>query len=107
MKNPPYLHEVDQVLPHCDARHAALMLLCAHAGLRVSEALALTTADVHGASLTVRGKGGRVRRVPLGRSANMHERRAALSVTTAERSLPQQRRMAFDGPGPSGSGYSE
>lgn len=67
VRNPPYLHEIDQVLPHCDARLAALTLLCAHAGLRVSEALALTAADVHGASLTVRGKGGRVRRVPLGR----------------------------------------
>ncbi|GGS28489.1 tyrosine-type recombinase/integrase [Deinococcus knuensis] len=67
VKNPPYMHEIDAVLPHCDARLAALLLLCAHAGLRVSEALDVRRADLHGASLTVRGKGSKVRRVPLGR----------------------------------------
>ncbi|UBV45440.1 tyrosine-type recombinase/integrase (plasmid) [Deinococcus taeanensis] len=74
VKNPPYLSEVDDVLAHCEPRLAALLLLCAHAGLRVSEALSVRTADIHGTQLTVQGKGGKVRRVPLGRRV-----RAALS----------------------------
>ncbi len=67
VKNPPYMREVDDVLPHCPPRLAALLLLCAHAGLRVTEALTLKVSDIHGAQLTVHGKGGKVRRVPLGR----------------------------------------
>ncbi|GGM59963.1 integrase [Deinococcus arenae] len=67
VKNPPYMREVDDVLPHCDPRLAALLLLCAHAGLRVTEALTLKVSDIQGAQLTVHGKGGKVRRVPLGR----------------------------------------
>ncbi|WP_237725057.1 tyrosine-type recombinase/integrase [Deinococcus alpinitundrae] len=66
VKNPPYLTEVDLVLPHCDAPLAALLFLCAHAGLRVSEALAVKQSDVQGKMLVVHGKGGKVRRVPLG-----------------------------------------
>ena len=66
VKNPPYLTEVDLVLPHCDAPLAALLFLCAHAGLRVSEALAVKQSDVQGKLLTVYGKGGKMRRVPLG-----------------------------------------
>lgn len=65
VKNPPYYQEIDQVLPHCEPRLAALLLLCAHAGLRVSEALGTTTHDVHGKQLEVRGKGGKRRQVPL------------------------------------------
>lgn len=67
VKNPPYMREIDEVLAHCDVRLAALLLLCAHAGLRVSEALNVKTADIQGAQLTVHGKGGKVRRVPLGK----------------------------------------
>ncbi|AZI44912.1 site-specific integrase (plasmid) [Deinococcus psychrotolerans] len=66
VKNPPYLSEVDLVLPHCDAPLAALLFLCAHAGLRVSEALSVKANDLQGKTLTVHGKGGKVRRVPLG-----------------------------------------
>lgn len=67
VKNPPYLREVDEVLGHCDARLGALLLLCAHAGLRVTEALNVKASDISGAQLTVHGKGGKHRRVPLGR----------------------------------------
>lgn len=66
VKNPPYLQEIDAVLPHCEPRLAALILLCSHAGLRVSEALAVRQEDIQGRNLVVQGKGGKVRRVPLG-----------------------------------------
>lgn len=46
-------------------RDAAIFALLYGAGLRLAEALALTTSDVAGDALTVRGKGGRQRRVPL------------------------------------------
>ncbi|MPY67665.1 tyrosine-type recombinase/integrase [Deinococcus sp. SDU3-2] len=65
VKNPPYLREIDAVLGHCDARLAALLLLCAHGGLRIGEALGVHTEDLGGGLVTVRGKGGKVRRVPL------------------------------------------
>lgn len=67
VKNPPYLREIDAVLEHCEPRLAALLLLCAHAGLRVSEALSVKVADIQGPRVTVHGKGGKVRRVPLGK----------------------------------------
>lgn len=67
VRNPPYTREIDAALAHCDPRLAALLLLCAHAGLRVSEALGVQAQDILGTQLTVRGKGGKVRRVPLGR----------------------------------------
>ena len=44
----------------------ALLLLCAHSGLRITEALGVTRADLQDRLLEVRGKGGKVRRVPLG-----------------------------------------
>lgn len=66
VKNPPYMAEIDAVLSHCEPRLAALILLCAHAGLRVSEALSLKQADIQGRTLAVYGKGGKMRRVPLG-----------------------------------------
>jgi integrase/recombinase XerC len=59
VKNPPYLDEVEQVLPYCTPRLATLLLLCAHSGLRVSEALAVRPSDVQSRDLTVRGKGAR------------------------------------------------
>ncbi|WP_104992170.1 tyrosine-type recombinase/integrase [Deinococcus sp. NW-56] len=67
VKNPPYLREIDDVLAHCDPRLAALLLLCAHGGLRAGEALGVRADDLQGGTVTVRGKGGKVRRVPLGR----------------------------------------
>lgn len=81
VKNPPYSAEIDAALPHCEPRLAALLLLCAHAGLRVSEALQLRVSDLNGSQLTVTGKGGKVRRVPLGRRT-----REALSGLTPARS---------------------
>ena len=67
IKNPPYMSEIDTVLPLCEPRLAALLLLCAHAGLRVSEALGVKVPDIQGSQLTVHGKGGKIRRVPLGK----------------------------------------
>lgn len=66
VRNPPYMTEVEDVLPHCSPTLAALLLLCAHAGLRIGEALGVRAGDVQGRVLVVRGKGGKVRRVPLG-----------------------------------------
>ncbi|WP_102127690.1 tyrosine-type recombinase/integrase [Deinococcus planocerae] len=80
VRNPPYGPEVDAALTHCEPRLAALLLLCAHAGLRVGEALGLLGGDFSPSAsqpnrVTVRGKGGRVRTVPLGRRV-----RAALAA---------------------------
>ncbi|WP_155300497.1 tyrosine-type recombinase/integrase [Deinococcus kurensis] len=69
-KRSPYTHdEVHALLEHADARMQALILLCAHGGLRISEALAVRRADINldGRELTVRhGKGGKQRRVVIG-----------------------------------------
>lgn len=69
-KRSPYTHdEVQALLEHADARMRALILLCAHGGLRISEALAVRRADINldGRELTVRhGKGGKQRRVVIG-----------------------------------------
>lgn len=51
--------------PWIAARDMAVLSLCYGAGLRISEALALTRADLEADSLRVTGKGGRVRMVPL------------------------------------------
>ncbi|WP_081845846.1 tyrosine-type recombinase/integrase [Deinococcus marmoris] len=71
-KRQPYTHEeVQTLMGAADARTRALLLLCAHGGLRISEALALRWDDVDLAAreLTVRqGKGGKTRRVVLGES---------------------------------------
>ncbi len=71
-KRVPYTHEEVQVLVlAADARMRAQLLLCAHGGLRVSEALDLRWNDVaiEIKSLTVRhGKGGKQRRVAMGES---------------------------------------
>ena len=67
IKNPPYEGEIDAVLAQCEPRLAALLLLCAHAGLRVSEALEVKIGDLQGGKVTVHGKGGKIRRVPLGK----------------------------------------
>lgn len=71
-KRSPYREgEITALLEQADPRMRALLLLCAHGGLRISEALALEWSDVHlaAAELVVRsGKGGKQRQVALGRS---------------------------------------
>lgn len=67
VKNPPYQEELEDVLTACEPRLAALLLLCAHSGLRIGEALAVRRGDIRGQQLTVHGKGGKRRMVPLGR----------------------------------------
>jgi integrase len=71
-KRSPYREEeVTALLEQADLRMKALLLLCAHGGLRISEALALTWADVQltaGELLVQSGKGGKQRRVVMGRS---------------------------------------
>lgn len=51
--------------PWIAARDMAVLSLCYGAGLRISEALALSGNDLDSQSLRVTGKGGRVRLVPL------------------------------------------
>jgi integrase/recombinase XerC len=51
--------------PWVAARDMAVLSLCYGAGLRISEALALSRADLEGAALRVTGKGGKTRLVPL------------------------------------------
>ena len=51
--------------PWIAARDAAVLTLCYGAGLRISEALALSRADLDGETVRVTGKGGKVRLVPL------------------------------------------
>ncbi|WP_108462560.1 tyrosine recombinase XerC [Devosia naphthalenivorans] len=51
--------------PWVAARDMAVLSLCYGAGLRISEALALTQADLESAVIRVTGKGGKVRMVPL------------------------------------------
>lgn len=52
-------------IPWVAARDMAVISLCYGAGLRISEALALSRADLESASLRVTGKGGKTRLVPL------------------------------------------
>jgi integrase/recombinase XerC len=51
--------------PWVAARDMAVLSLCYGAGLRISEALALSRADLEGPALRVTGKGGKTRLVPL------------------------------------------
>ena len=57
-------HEIED-RPWVAARDTAVLSLCYGAGLRISEALALTGADLEGQTLRVTGKGGKTRLVPL------------------------------------------
>src|SRR5690606_7242655 len=52
-------------LPWVAARDMAVLSLCYGAGLRISEALALTKGDLEAETLRVTGKGGKIRLVPL------------------------------------------
>ena len=71
-KRQPYTdQEVQNLLKYASPRDQALIFLCAHAGLRIEEALSLQWVDVDllAGMLTVRqGKGGKLRRVSLTRS---------------------------------------
>ena len=67
VKRPPYRDELEEILHSCDKELSALLLLCAHAGLRIGEALQVKAGDISGNILTVYGKGGKIRRVPLGK----------------------------------------
>jgi len=51
--------------PWVAARDMAVLSLCYGAGLRISEALAVTRADLESAVIRVTGKGGKIRMVPL------------------------------------------
>jgi integrase/recombinase XerC len=51
--------------PWVAARDMAVLSLCYGAGLRISEALSLTRADLEGETLRVTGKGNKTRLVPL------------------------------------------
>jgi integrase len=81
-KRQPYTDdEVQAMIKMAAPRDRALILLCAHGGLRIEEALSLEWNDVDlpGAVLTVKhGKGGKQRRVSL-----------TPSLVTSLRSLPQ------------------
>jgi integrase len=82
-KRQPYTDDEVQALIRMAApRDRALILLCAHGGLRIEEALKLEWSDVDlpGAVLTVRhGKGGKQRRVTL-----------TPSLVAALKALPQE-----------------
>lgn len=61
--------EIDTLVKASSPKFQRLILLCAHAGLRISEALSLSPEDVMEDSLVVRhGKGGKARRVVLSRT---------------------------------------
>ena len=66
-KRLPYTEaEVQTLLRHASPRDQVLILLCAHGGLRISEALALDWDEVEAQSLLVcAGKGGKSRWVAL------------------------------------------
>ena len=51
--------------PWVAARDMAVLSLCYGAGLRISEALSLSRADLDGPALRITGKGGKTRMVPL------------------------------------------
>lgn len=51
--------------PWVAARDMAVLSLCYGAGLRISEALSLSRADLEGRTLRITGKGGKTRLVPL------------------------------------------
>lgn len=52
-------------IPWVAARDVAVISLCYGAGLRISEALGVTRADLEASALRVTGKGGKTRLVPL------------------------------------------
>lgn len=87
-KRSPYTQaEVAALLDAAPPRDRVLILLCAHGGLRIAEALALTWDDLEGDTLTVRhGKGGKTRRVNL--SGTLRAALGALGRESAEAGGP-------------------
>lgn len=57
--------EIEQLLARADAAEAVVVLLGAHAGLRISEMAGLRWTDVGSSKLRVLGKGGKLARVVL------------------------------------------
>jgi site-specific recombinase XerD len=107
-------------VPHpCDDRHLTIALtapqwpwrraimLAAYAGLRCSEICTVTAADISSAGLTVRGKGGKVRTVPigpdladeLGPAVRGHLLLGARGLPMNPRILTQMQRPVWDGLG--------
>ena len=88
-KRSPYPAEaIEALLEVANARDRVLVLLCAHAGLRVGEACALTPADVRLEAGTLRvehGKGGKARTVSL--SSRLVAALRALEVASGQRLL--------------------
>ncbi len=70
-KRQPYRDdEIVRLLKYAQLRDQALILLCAYGGLRISEAVELTwqQVDLSAGQMTVKGKGGRVRRVRISKT---------------------------------------
>ncbi len=96
VKRPPYQRgTVEAMLEVADPTAAALLLLCAHAGLRVREALLLTweTVDLTRRLARVKGKGGKERVVPL--SPALCERLQALPRSGGPFVLPYSGARAY------------
>lgn len=102
--NPYSPQEVETLLRHAGGETRLLILLCAHAGLRRSEALALRWADLTldpqdpaRRTLVVRaGKGGRRRTVPLSATlyADLCRVRLAQQATLPRQPASRRRRTA-------------
>lgn len=58
-------HLVERLLRHPDERIGLMVMLAAYGGLRASEIARVHSADLVGDELIVKGKGGRVRAVPI------------------------------------------
>lgn len=65
IRNPPYEEELELALQSASPALQALLLLCSHGGLRITEALSARKSHLHAGVLTVHGKGGKARHVPL------------------------------------------
>lgn len=86
--------EIDTLVNASPPKFRRLILLCAHAGLRISEALSVKADDVTEDALMVRnGKGGKARRVVLSRTLREALKAAplcseeAMTYQTARRTL--------------------
>ena len=57
--------DIERILRHADDAETVMVLLGAHAGLRIAEMASMKWCDVHSGQLRVSGKGGKVARVNL------------------------------------------
>ncbi len=94
-KRMPYeAAEIDSLVEASPPMLRRLILLCAHGGLRISEALKVESGDVAGDVLIVRnGKGGKTRRVVLSRTLKMSIEQAPF--TTGDTMTYQAARKAL------------